>query len=155
MNWRSAQPEELNMAYVDGFLITVPAKNLAAYRKMSQKAGQVWMEHGAIDYKECVGDDLKIPGVHSTFPKMLRTKRTEAIVFSWIVYASKAERNRILKLAMADPRLATMPDPMPFDPKRMLFGGFDVLVDMAPGAAKKGAAKKRPMPKKKSKSSRR
>lgn len=144
------------MAYVDGFLIPVPAKNLAAYRRMSRKAGDVWMEYGALDYKECVGEELAPKGMVSTFPKALKTKRGEAIVFSWIVYASKADRNRIVNLVMADPRLAKMPSPMPFDLKQMLYGGFDVLVDMAPAAAKRRSAKKKSaMPKKRPRKSRR
>lgn len=145
------------MAYVDGFLLPVPTKNLAAYRKMSQKAGEVWMEHGALDYKECAGDDLDVDGMTASFattsfPKTMRLKPRHTVVFSWIVYASKAERNRILKLVMADPRLAKMPDPMPFDPTKMLYGGFEVIVDMLPGAAKRAPAKKRAAPRKAKKS---
>jgi uncharacterized protein YbaA (DUF1428 family) len=138
------------MAYADGFLIPVPTKNLAAYKKMSQTAGEVWMEHGALDYKECAGDDMTPEGVTATFPKLLNTKRDETVVFSWIVYASKAERKRILKAMMSDPRLAKMMDPKksPFDPKRMLYAGFNVIVDMAPITAPRRAAKKRAMPKK-------
>lgn len=129
------------MAYVDGFLIPVPTKNLAAYRKMSQAAGVVWMEHGALDYKECVGDDLDHKELTGTFPKTLGLKKGETVVFSWIVYASKAERDRINKLVMADPRLDAMMNMKnhPFDPKKMLYGGFNVIVDMAP--AKKPARK--------------
>jgi uncharacterized protein YbaA (DUF1428 family) len=139
------------MAYVDGFLLPVPTKNLAAYRKMSQQAGEVWMEHGALDYKECTGDDLEVEGMTASFattsfPKIMKLKPGHTLVFSWIVYASKAERTRILKKVMADPRL-NAPGKMPFDPKQMLFGGFDVIVDMAPNAAakrtKKAVKKKR------------
>lgn len=132
------------MAYADGFLIPVPTKNLAAYRKMSEAAGKVWMEHGALDYKECVGEDMTAEGMSSTFPKTLGTKPSETVVFSWIVYASKAERARIIKKVMADERLAKMMDPKksPFDPTKMLYGGFDVLVDMAPSAAPKRAKAK-------------
>ncbi len=134
------------MAYVDGFLLPVPTKNLAAYRKMSQQAGKVWMEHGALDYKECVGDDLEVQGmtasfVTTSFPKMMKLKPGHTLVFSWIVYASKAERTRILKKVMADPRLQA-PGEMPFDPKQMLYGGFEVMVDMAPNVAPKRAKKK-------------
>ena len=141
------------MAYADGFLIPVPTKNLAAYRKMSQKAGVVWMEHGALDYKECAGDDMAPEGVSATFPQVLKAKGDHTIIFSWIVYASKAERKRILKLVMADPRLAKMMDPKnsPFDPKQMLYGGFDVIVDMAPNVAPKRKAKKAPPKKAKAK----
>jgi uncharacterized protein YbaA (DUF1428 family) len=134
------------MAYVDGFLIPVPTKNLAAYRRMSQKAGVVWMEHGALDYKECIGDDMtpeEAMGGLATFPKTLNLKGDHTVVFSWIVYASKADRKRVLKLVMADPRLASMTNPKnpPFDHKQMRYGGFNVIVDMAPNIAPK--AKKR------------
>ncbi|MGE0742898.1 MAG: DUF1428 domain-containing protein [Hyphomonadaceae bacterium] len=138
------------MAYTDGFLIPVPTKNLAAYRKMSQKAGVVWMEHGALDYKECAGEDMTAEGMTTTFPKAMKLKPDHTLVFSWIVYASKAERNRIIKLVMADPRLSAMMDPSksPFDPKLMLYGGFDVIVDMAPAAKPKRTAKAKTPPKK-------
>jgi len=137
------------MAYADGFLIPVPTKNLPAYRKMSQKAGEVWMEHGALDYKECTGDDLAPEGATATFPKALNVGDDHTVVFSWIVYASKTERNRILKRVMADPRLAKMMDPKqsPFDPAKMLYGGFSVIVDMAPNKAP-AKAKKKAAPKK-------
>jgi len=132
------------MAYADGFLVPVPTKNLAAYRKMSEKAGKIWMEHGALDYKECAGDDLTPEGMRRTFPRKMRLKRGQTLIFSWIVYESKAERDRILKLVMADPRMIP-PDDMPFDPKYMLYGGFNVIVDMLaapkPRAAKKVAKK--------------
>lgn len=136
------------MAYADGFLIPVPTKNLAAYRKMSQKAGEVWMEHGALDYKECAGDDMNAEGMSTTrtFPKALTVPADHTVVFSWVVYASKAERKRILKQVMADPRLAGMMQGKdhPFDPKQMLYGGFNVIVDMAPSVAPKRAKKKAP-----------
>lgn len=142
------------MAYTDGFLIPVPTKNLTAYRKMAEAAGKVWMEHGALDYKECVGEDMTAEGMSSTFPKTLKTKPSETVVFSWIVYASKADRNKIIKKVMADPRLAKMMDPnkSPFDPAKMLYGGFDVIVDMKPEkkAAAKKAVKKKSAAKKKS-----
>ena len=141
------------MAYADGFLIPVPTRNLAAYKKMSQKAGEVWMEYGALDYKECAGDDMNPEGSSATFPKALAIPGDHTVVFSWIVYASKAERKRILKLVMADPRLAGMMQGKdhPFDPKQMLYGGFNVIVDMAPNAAPKRAKKKAPPPKKRAK----
>jgi uncharacterized protein YbaA (DUF1428 family) len=133
------------VAYADGFLLPVPTKNLAAYRKMSQQAGEVWMEHGALDYKECTGDELDVEGmtasfVTTSFPKMMKLRPGHTLVFSWIVYASKAERTRILKKVMADPRL-NAPGKMPFDPKQMLYGGFEVMVDMAPNVAPKRARK--------------
>jgi uncharacterized protein YbaA (DUF1428 family) len=147
------------MAYADGFLIPVPTKNLAAYEKMSQKAGVVWMEHGALDYKECAGDDMNAGGIgtSATFPKALNLRDDHTVVFSWIVYASKAERKRILKLVMADPRLADMVTgkDSPFDHKLMLYGGFSVIVDMAPNVAPKRKAKKAPPKKAKKKKARR
>jgi uncharacterized protein YbaA (DUF1428 family) len=126
------------MAYADGFLIPVPKKNLDAYKKMSEQAGKFWMEHGALDYKECVGDDLFVQGMTASFPDTLKLKRGETVIFSWAVYKDKAHRDRVNKLIMADPRMK-MPKKMPFDPARMLFGGFEVLVDMK--AAKKPARK--------------
>ncbi len=117
------------MSYVDGFVVPVPKKNLAAYRKMSRKAGKVWREHGALDYVEYVADDVK-PGKTTSFPQSVKLKPDETVVFAYIVYRSKADRNRINKRVMADPRLATMMDPkhMPFDAKRMIYGGFKTLV---------------------------
>ena len=119
------------MAYVDGFVLPVPKNKLQAYRKIAQKAGKVWREHGALDYKECVADDVK-PGKLTSFPQSVKLKKNEAVWFSWITYRSKAERKRILKKVMADKRLASMMDPkaMPFDMKRMIYGGFRVVVDL-------------------------
>ncbi len=118
------------MAYVDGFVLPVPKKKLAAYRNMSQKAGKVWRDHGALDYKECAGDDLKVKGL-VPFPKLARLKASETVVFSYIVYKSKAHRNKVNAKVMKDPRLAKMMDPkkMPFDVRRMAYGGFKVIVD--------------------------
>jgi uncharacterized protein YbaA (DUF1428 family) len=120
------------MAYVDGFVMVVPKKNIAAYRSMSKKAGKVWLEYGAVDYRECVGDDLEFKfGV--SFPKLAKAKRNETIVFSWISYKSRAARDRCNKKVMKDPRIANMMkkgEPIPFDPKRMSYGGFKVIVDM-------------------------
>jgi uncharacterized protein YbaA (DUF1428 family) len=119
------------MAYVDGFVLAVPKKNAQAYRRIAQKAGRIWCEHGAIDYKECVADEVK-PGKLTSFPQSVKLKKNEVVWFSWIVYKSKAERKRILKRVMADKRLASMMDPkaMPFDMKRMIYGGFKVVVDL-------------------------
>jgi uncharacterized protein YbaA (DUF1428 family) len=115
---------------VDGFLIPLPRKNLPQYRRISSKAGKVWREHGALEYVECVGDDLNIKGM-VPFPRRAKTKRGETVVFSWIVYKSKRHRDAVNKRVMKDPRLAAMMDPksMPFDVKRMSYGGFKVLVD--------------------------
>ena len=119
------------MACVDGFLIPIPKKHLAAYRQIARKAGKVWREHGALEYRECVGDDLNIKGM-TTFPKRAKLKPGETVVFSWIVYKSKAHRDRVNARVMADPRIAGMMDPKssPFDMKRMSYGGFKVLVDL-------------------------
>ena len=119
------------MAYVDGFVIPVPKKNVEAYRSIARKAGKVWKEHGALEYRECAGDDLKIHGV-ALFPRAARAKSNETVIFSWIVYKSRAHRDRVNAKVMKDPRLQSMGDPnkMPFDVKRMVYGGFRVLVDV-------------------------
>ena len=119
------------MSYVDGFVVAVPKKNLAAYRSMSRKAGKVWREYGALEYRECVADDVK-PGKHTSFPQSVKLKPDEVVVFAWILYTSRAHRDRVNAKVMKDPRLAKMMDPkaMPFDPKRMIFGGFKVFVDV-------------------------
>jgi uncharacterized protein YbaA (DUF1428 family) len=119
------------MRYVDGFVLPVPKKKLDAYRRMAQKAGKVWREHGAVEYLECVGDDLNVKmGV--PFPRRVRAKRGEAVFFSFIVYKSRAHRDRVNAKVMKDPRLASMMDmkSMPFDMKRMMYGGFKALVDL-------------------------
>jgi uncharacterized protein YbaA (DUF1428 family) len=120
------------MPYVDGFLLPVPKKNLKAYRRMSLKAGKVWRDHGALEYRECVGDDLKAK-FGLPFPRGMKLKPGETPVFSWIVYKSRAHRDRVNAKVMKDPRLAKMMDPkgMPFDTKRMSYGGFKVIVDVA------------------------
>lgn len=116
------------MNYVDGFVIPVPKKNLAAYRKMAAQAARVWKDHGALAFCETVGDDLKMAKARS-FPSMVKSKPGEAIVFSWIVYKSKAQRDRVNKKIMKDPRLLKMmKDESPFDVKRMAYGGFKVIV---------------------------
>ena len=118
------------MPYVDGFVLPVPKKKLQAYRSMARKAGKIWREHGALEYRECVADDVK-PGKLTSFPQSVKLKPGETVVFSWIVYQSKVERNRINAKVMKDPRLAKMMDPkaMPFDANRMIYGGLKVLVD--------------------------
>lgn len=118
------------MAYVDGFVLSVPKKNLAAYRALARKAGKVWRDLGALEYVECVGDDLKTT-IGMPYPRLLKLKPGETAVFSWIVYKSRAHRDSVNRKVMKDPRLAKMCDPgkMPFDLKRMSFGGFKVLVD--------------------------
>ncbi len=118
------------MKYVDGFVLVVPGKNVEAYRRIAQKAGKVWREHGALEYRECVGDDVNVK-MGLPFPRLARLKPGEAVIFSWIVYKSRQHRDRVNAKVMKDPRIAGMCDPkdMPFDMKRMSYGGFQVLVD--------------------------
>lgn len=115
--------------YVDGFVIPIPKRNVAAYRRIARKAGKVWRDHGALDYVECIADDVK-PGKHTSFPQAVKLKRGEVVWFSWILYRSRAHRDRVNAKVMKDPRLASMMDPkkMPFDGKRMFWGGFKVSV---------------------------
>jgi uncharacterized protein YbaA (DUF1428 family) len=118
------------MAYVDGFVVPVPRRSLKAYRAMARKAGKVWRDHGALDYKECLADDVKV-GKRTSFPRSVKLKSNEAVVFSYIVYKSRAQRDRIIAKVMKDPRLARMMNPraMPFDARRMIYGGFKVFVE--------------------------
>ena len=117
------------MSYVDGFIVAVPKKNLAAYRRMAKKAGKVWREHGALDYREWVADDVKV-GKLTSFPRAVKLKPSETVVFSWITYKSRAQRDKVNAKVMSDPRLKNMMDAnsAPFDAKRMIFGGFTNLV---------------------------
>src|SRR3982075_3072485 len=117
------------MVYVDGFVVPLPRKNLKAYRRMAQKAGKVWRDHGALAFRECVADDVKM-GKWTSFPHSVRRKRGETVVWSYIVYKSRAHRDRVNAKVMKDPRLANMMNPkaMPFDGKRMIYGGFKFLV---------------------------
>jgi uncharacterized protein YbaA (DUF1428 family) len=118
------------MKYVDGFVLPVPKKNLAAYRRMARKAGAIWREHGALEYVECVGDDVK-RGKLTSFPQAVKLKPGETVWFSWIVYQSRNHRDRVLAKVMKDKRLTSMgPDTMPFDAKRMFWGGFRAMVDL-------------------------
>ena len=118
------------MRYVDGFVLPVPKKNIAAYRRMSKQAGKVWKQHGAIEYRECVGDDLATK-FGLPFPRVAKVKTGETVWFSWIVYKSKAHRNQVNKKVMADPRIKKMMQSKPpFDDKRMAYGGFKVVVDL-------------------------
>jgi len=118
------------MAYVDGFIVPVPKKSLAAYRRMARQAGKIWKEHGAFEFRECVADDVK-KGKYTSFPRSVKLKPSETVVFSWIVYKSRAQRARINAKVMKDPRLAKMMDikAVPFDAKRMIYGGFKVFVE--------------------------
>jgi len=117
------------MSYVDGFIVAVPKKKLAAYRRLATKAGKVWREHGALDYREWVAEDVKV-GKLTSFPRSVKMKPVETVVFSWITYKSRAQRDRVNAKVMADARLKSMMDPksMPFDTKRMIYGGFKKLV---------------------------
>ena len=117
--------------YVDGFVLPVPRDNVDAYRKMSTKAGKIWMKHGALEYIECVADDVK-PGKYTSFPQSVKLKRGETVMFSWIVYKSRKHRDRVNAKVMKDPRLAKMIDmtAMPFDGRRMFWGGFKAIVDL-------------------------
>jgi uncharacterized protein YbaA (DUF1428 family) len=118
------------MAYVDGFVLPVPKDKLAAYRSLARKAGKIWREYGALDYIECVADDVQ-SGKSTSFPQSVKLKADEVVIFSWITYRSRAHRDKVNKQVMADPRLAGMdPKTLPFDGKRMIWGGFKPIVEM-------------------------
>lgn len=120
--------------YVDGFLIPIPKKNLADYRRLAKLGAQLWRKHGALEYRECIGDDLRIKGVKS-FLAGAQAKSGETVIFSWIVYKSRAHRDRVNKAVMKDPRMLAMmaqmldPKKQPFDPRKLFYGGFKVIVD--------------------------
>ena len=117
--------------YVDGFVIPVPKRNIEKYRRIAQKAGKVWREYGALDFRECVGDDLNVK-MCLPFPRGIKSKPGETIVFSWILFKSRAHRDKVNAKVMKDPRLAKMMegDDMPFDGERMLYGGFKTIVEV-------------------------
>ncbi len=117
------------MPYVDGFVLAVPKKNLPAYRRMATLAGKVWREHGALEFRECAGDDLKVK-MGLPYPRLMKLKPGETAVFSWIVFKSRADRDRVNAKVMKDPRLANMMNgkDMPFDGKRMIWGGFKTAI---------------------------
>lgn len=119
------------MRYVDGFVIPIPKKNIPAYRRIARKAGKIWREYGALEYRECVGDDLDVK-MMVPFSKSVKCRPGETVVFAWITYRSRAHRDRVNAKVMKDPRLAKMMDgkAMPFDVKRMVYGGFAVMVDL-------------------------
>ena len=119
------------MRYVDGYVLPVPKKKLQAYRRMAQKAGKVWRDHGALEFTECVADDVK-PGKHTSFPQAVKLKKGEVVWLSWATYRNRAHRNRVNKNAMKDARVAKImaSKDMPFDMKRIFFGGFKVVVDL-------------------------
>jgi uncharacterized protein YbaA (DUF1428 family) len=117
------------MAYVDGYVLPLAKKNLPAYRRLAREAGKIWREHGALEFRECVGDDLNVK-IGVPFPRRVKLKPGETVVFSWIVFKSRAHRDRVNAKVMKDKRIASMdPTSMPFDAKRMTFGGFTILVD--------------------------
>jgi uncharacterized protein YbaA (DUF1428 family) len=117
--------------YVDGFIVPVPKKSVDAYRRMARKAGKIWRELGALDFHECIADDVK-KGKLTSFPRSVKLKPSETVMFSWITYKSRKDRDRINAKVMNDKRLAKMMDmkSMPFDAKRMIFGGFKSIVDL-------------------------
>ena len=116
------------MRYVDGYVLPVPKRNLAAYRRLARKAGKIWREHGALEFRECVGEDLDVKW-GTTFPRLIGAKRGETVIFSWIVFKSRAHRDKVNAKVMADPRLNMDPRSMPFDSERMAFGGFQLIVE--------------------------
>ncbi|MDE2023122.1 MAG: DUF1428 domain-containing protein [Gammaproteobacteria bacterium] len=119
------------MSYVDGFVLPIPKKQLPAYRRIARKAGRIWRELGALQYVECLADDVK-PGKLTSFPQAVKLKPGEIVVFSWIVYKSRTQRDRIINKVMTDPRIADLMDPkkMPFDGKRMFWGGFKPMISL-------------------------
>jgi len=117
------------MSYVDGYVVPVPQANLAAYKRIARKAGKIWREYGALSFTECVADDVQA-GKVTSFPQAVKLKPGEVVVFSWIVYASRRDRDRINKQVMADPRMKMDPQSMPFDGMRMFWGGFKPMVEL-------------------------
>ncbi|HKA42206.1 MAG TPA: DUF1428 domain-containing protein [Burkholderiales bacterium] len=117
------------MSYVDGYVVPVPKKKIETYRRLAQKASRVWREHGALEYRECVADDVK-PGKRTSFPRSVKLKPGETVVFAYVVFKSRAHRDRVNAKVMKDPRLADMMDikALPFDARRMFWGGFKTLV---------------------------
>jgi uncharacterized protein YbaA (DUF1428 family) len=117
------------MPYVDGFVVAVPKQNIEAYKAMAQTAGEVWKEHGALSFVECVGDDVPY-GEHTSFPRAVQAKDDEIVVFSWIVYETREQRDAVNAAVMADPRIKDSMSEMPFDGKRMIFGGFKTFLEL-------------------------
>jgi len=117
------------MPYVDGFVVAVPKKNLAEYKKMARKAGRIWIEHGALSYTECVGDDVPV-GKVTSFTKAVKLKPDETVIFSWIEYKTKRDRDAVNKKVLADPRLQMEMSDLPFDAKRMIYGGFKSVIEL-------------------------
>ncbi|MBS0246043.1 MAG: DUF1428 domain-containing protein [Proteobacteria bacterium] len=121
------------MTYVDGFVVPVPKKNLAAYKKMATVVGKIWMEYGALSYVECVADDVK-PGKWTSFPQSVKLKKNEVVVFAWVTYKSRKARDTVMAKSIKDKRFATFMKSrkLPFDGKRMIFGGFKQMIGMRP-----------------------
>jgi uncharacterized protein YbaA (DUF1428 family) len=119
------------MSYIDGYVIPVPTNKVAAYRRVASKAGKIWLEYGALQLVESLADDVK-PGKYTSFPQSVKLRKGEKVVFSFIMYKSRKDRDRINKKVMNDPRIAKMMDPKnpPFDMKRMFFGGFKAIVEL-------------------------
>ncbi len=117
------------MTYVDGFVLAVPKKNVETYKQMARDAGKVWIEHGALAYQECLGDDLPYGDVTS-FPRAVQATDDETVVFAWVVYESRARRDEVLKKVLDDPRMKNGMDNMPFDAKRMIYGGFETFLQL-------------------------
>jgi uncharacterized protein YbaA (DUF1428 family) len=122
---------EERVRYADGFIVPVPKTKLGAYRKLAKKAAKIWIEHGALEVRECLAEDVKV-GKLTSFPRSVKLKPSETVVFSWIVYKSRADRDQVNAKVMHDPRLAGMMSgkDMPFDGKRLIYGGFDIFVDV-------------------------
>ncbi|PSJ60353.1 DUF1428 domain-containing protein [Pseudaminobacter soli (ex Li et al. 2025)] len=117
------------MSYVDGFVVAVPRQNIEAYKSLARTAGDIWKEYGALAYVECIGDDVPY-GQLTSFPRAVQAKEDEVVVFSWIVYASRADRDAINEQVVADPRLKGSMQNMPFDGKRMIYGGFESFMGL-------------------------
>ena len=119
------------MAYVDGFVLPLPKTNVESYREIAAKCGAIWREHGALEFRECIAEDVK-PGKLTSFPQSVNLEADETVVFSWIMYESRAHRDEVNDKVMKDPRMADMikPESMPFDGKRMIYGGFEMLIDL-------------------------
>lgn len=117
------------MPYVDGFVLAIPKEHLERYKELARLAGSVWMEHGALSYVECVGEDVPY-GEVTSFPRAVQAKDDETVVFAWATYKSRADRDAILAKVMADPRLKHDPEKSPFDMQRMIYGGFESFIDL-------------------------
>jgi uncharacterized protein YbaA (DUF1428 family) len=128
---KAAILKEKTMAYVDGFVLPLPKDKVENYREIASQCGAIWREHGALEFRECIAEDVK-PGTLTSFPQSVNLKEDELVVFSWIVYESRAKRDEVNEKVMKDPRMAEMmkPDAMPFDGKRMIYGGFETIVDL-------------------------